>query len=695
MSPTPPGMNPTLPGPGRRGSVVARLLIAVGLAAGALLVSAVPASAHAVVVSSQPADGERLTTAPTSVTLQFNEPVRADLGGLQVLDANGKRVDTGADHTSGNSLTTSLQSGLPDGTYVASYRVVSADSHPVKGAIVFAVGDASATSADVGALTSGGGADRTFDLIGDVSRFLAYAGALTAAGLAFFLAFVHDGGPDGRPLARIVRGGALIGALGALGATATQAALATGRGWQAVVDVDVIHQVLIESLDWANIVLLAGLALVLLSLEARGRGTRQGLAFYGGMATTLSFVFSGHSTAAEDRWIAVLSNAVHVTTAAVWIGGLVGLAVVLVVRTRPGRGAPPDDGPDDLDGGDTTGAVGGPMAPVAVGTALMVTETPIDTSTVEQLRGTAIIVARFSTVALVSVTALWLAGGTLAWVELGSLGALTGTTYGRLVLVKVAIVVVIAALAAYNRLKLVPAILADVDLATDLAHHGSGATTRDPAADEVIVPDDLASLDLTPTSPSGDLLIDLTDPTDLTVRPDPLDAPPTGTALDVITAQPDAWAFDGLRHLTRTVVLELLAIVVVLGVTSVLVTTTPGRNASGDVGVVNQTLPITTSTPGSTLNLVVAPAKAGTNALHLSYADPRGRPIAIAGPVRIELTLPSAGIGPISRDVLPAGTGHYILEDAAMSPAGLWTVTIITRTSEFDEQRTAFSVKIH
>ena len=598
-----------------------RVLLVLVVAMMTLLATAGAASAHAVVVATQPTDGERLPTAPTSVTIQFNEPVKADLGGLKVVDANGKRVDTGADQTSGDALTTALQADLPDGTYVASYRVVSADSHPVKGAVVFAVGDASTAAVDLNALIDRQGSDTSWNVTGDVSRFLTYAGALTAAGLAFFLVFVHDDGPDGRPIARLVRLAAVVGAVGLLGATATQAALATGRGWPAVFDTAVIHQVLAESLAWSTIVLLIGLVMVVLSLETGRRGARQGLAFYGGMATTLSFVFAGHATNAPDRWVAVFSDAVHVTAAAVWLGGLVGLTAVLVLRTRDARGHGTDTPTGPLataasDPDTTTPAgdgTGSRPEPVTVGTTRLVTEHPIERASVDRLRGTAGVVSRFSTVALVSVVALGLAGTALAWVELGSLGALFDTTYGQLVLSKLAVVIVIIALAAYNRFRLVPQILTDIDLADDLS--------RTPA-------DQLeTSPDVTPDEPLG----------------------------EVVTAQPDEWAGDGLRRLARTVLVEAMAVVLVLAITSVLVNTTPGRDASGQVAVVNQTLPVTTATAGSTLNLVVAPGKTGINAIHLSYYDPKGRPVTVSGPVKIELTLPAADIGPIERDPLPAG----------------------------------------
>jgi copper transport protein len=147
--------------------------------------------------------------------------------------------------------------------------------------------------------------------------------------------------------------------------------------------------------------------------------------------------------------------------------------------------------------------------------------------------------------------------------------------------------------------------------------------------------------------------------------------------------------------MSRTVMVEAVLVVVVLALTSVLVNTTPGRNAADSQGVANQTLPITTSTPGSTLNLVLAPAKAGAqNAIHLSYADPQGRPVGVAGPVKVEFSLPSEDIGPIQRDTLPGGPGHYLLDTNDLTIPGVWTITVITRLSEFDQQRTAFSVKV-
>jgi len=316
---------------GRR---LARGLLAVGLGLGLVAAWTGTASAHAVVESSSPSDGQRLVTAPSQVSLLFSEPVTTDLGGLRVLNASGERVDAGETNGSGSStLSVGLRSGIGDNTYVISYRVVSADSHPIKGSIVFTVG--TGATADVRSLLAGGaGGEKSFEVLGWLSRFAAYAGALTAAGLAFFLFFIHDGGPEAARLARFTRIAAFIGVAGGLGTAAAQAALATGRGWSGVFDLGVLQTVLTQNLDWATAMLIGGLAVVLLSLEVAGSTARRGLAFYGGLAAVLSFVLSGHPDEASNRWLAILTDAVHVSAAALWLGGLVGLLVVLVSRER-------------------------------------------------------------------------------------------------------------------------------------------------------------------------------------------------------------------------------------------------------------------------------------------------------------------------------------------------------------------------
>ena len=77
----------------------------------------------------------------------FDESVEASFGALRVFDATGKEVQTGDAFHPGNQgeqIAVKLRSGLGDGTYTATYRVVSADGHAISSGYVFTVGEGAA-----------------------------------------------------------------------------------------------------------------------------------------------------------------------------------------------------------------------------------------------------------------------------------------------------------------------------------------------------------------------------------------------------------------------------------------------------------------------------------------------------------------------------------------------------------------------
>jgi copper transport protein len=421
--------------------------LAIAVLGAVLALTATPAAAHAVVVSSSPADGQVVAVAPAQVQIQFSERVSTGLGGLTVLDGDGERVDEDDSvvAATGDLLVASLRDDLDDGTYVMNYRVVSADGHPVTGAVVFGVGEGTTIDADaVSGLRAGG--ERRDEIAAGVARFVTYVAALLAAGLAVFLTFVHDQRPDRRPLDRLVRLSSVIAGVAAMGVVAFQAAIVTGEGLSAAVDPSLLRRALTEGLEWATVILLLGLALVHLSADATKLIARQALAFYGALAITVSFVFWGHATNADPRLLVMASNVVHTAAAAVWFGGLVGLAAAM----RRRRTSTPEAAPVPQ-----LVTVGGP--PTAA------TPPPATEARADVAASTARMIGRFSTVAAASVVVLVAAGGLLAWAETRSLDALTATTYGRVLLTKVGVVLAVLVAAAYNRFRLVPEIEADAD----------------------------------------------------------------------------------------------------------------------------------------------------------------------------------------------------------------------------------------
>lgn len=114
------------------------LLRGLVLVTAALLLGAGPASAHAALVGTDPEDGSTLAAAPSTITLTFNENVsrRAQVA---VAAPDGTQVEVTGARGVDNTVSAKVADVDQRGTYSASYRVVSADGHPVTGTITYDV----------------------------------------------------------------------------------------------------------------------------------------------------------------------------------------------------------------------------------------------------------------------------------------------------------------------------------------------------------------------------------------------------------------------------------------------------------------------------------------------------------------------------------------------------------------------------
>jgi copper transport protein len=147
------------------------------------------ASAHALLEATTPERGARLDAAPGQVTLRFSEPVEAEFGAVRVFDSKGREVQTGPPESSGAEVTARLRDGLGEDGYTVTYRVISADSHPVSGGFVFVVGDAPAPATTVGELLGDDDAGPVTGTAFGVARAVQFASiALGLGALIFTLA---------------------------------------------------------------------------------------------------------------------------------------------------------------------------------------------------------------------------------------------------------------------------------------------------------------------------------------------------------------------------------------------------------------------------------------------------------------------------------------------------------------------------
>lgn len=132
-----------------------RLRVAAALVAAAALAAlpAAPAQAHDSLVSSSPASGATVRTPPRAVTLTFDEPVLdyADTTVLIVTGPGGERrhFETACARVDGRSVTAPVALG-GSGRYTVTWRVVSADGHPVADSFAFTLDRPPGTTATAG-----------------------------------------------------------------------------------------------------------------------------------------------------------------------------------------------------------------------------------------------------------------------------------------------------------------------------------------------------------------------------------------------------------------------------------------------------------------------------------------------------------------------------------------------------------------
>jgi len=156
--------------------------------------------------------------------------------------------------------------------------------------------------------------------------------------------------------------------------------------------------------------------------DARSNGLRRSMAAFAAACLIGALGFAGHAAAGAGiaGLVHLVADIAHLVAAAAWVGALVPLAILLHAAGR---------NPD--------------RAAMAIA------------------RGA---VQRFSTLGIASVGTLAATGIVNTWALAGSVPALVGTGYGRLLLVKVALFVVMVATAAVNRLVLTPRLMQEFDV---------------------------------------------------------------------------------------------------------------------------------------------------------------------------------------------------------------------------------------
>jgi len=404
-----------------------------------LLASAPAAYAHAQLLGTSPASGATVATQPKQVIFEFNQDVGGTLGAVRVYDAQGNEVDDlDVAHPDGDEhwIGVGLKPGLPDGTYTGTYRVISADTHIVYGGLVFNIGHAGAAPKfTVAGLIGKNRSGRVTTIAFGVVRALNYLTlALMLGGLVFLLFVWLPGlqavaGPEprwsqaadafaariGRLFAVAVAGGVCVSVLGVL----LQGASAAGVSLWASLKGAVIDSTLesrfgevwgARAIDW---ILLGALLLAARPLTRRPPRAIIALLALGALYLAMTPALAGHASIESPTAVFFPSDVLHVSAGSVWVGGIACLLLALPGATRRLEGP-------------------------------------------ERSRLLLAALARFSPLALGAVIVIATTGVIQAYIDVRSFYALFHTTYGALILVKVALLLVLIGLGWSNRERVIP-----------------------------------------------------------------------------------------------------------------------------------------------------------------------------------------------------------------------------------------------
>ncbi len=321
-----------------------RVLVVGALAVVFVVVLASPAFAHASLVSTNPAPGAVLSGTPDAITLQFNEQVTVALGGIRLYDQRGDRIATDPPtKPAGNSVSTATRGKLPDGSYVVTWRVTSADTHPVQSAFTFQVGtSANATSSKVTGL-----ADRLLaqqrgaKAVGaawGVARFLAFVGIAVLLGSVAFCAAIWRRAGTIRMARIITYVGLAVLAVSTLAGFLLQGPYEAGLGVGHVFDVALWRDIATTRFGtvWLGRLALLAAAFVLVRvLFARPERSRLPTwwvvsATAIGIAIAATPALAGHAATGDYVALALVADVVHVLAMSVWLGGLLMMATVVL-----------------------------------------------------------------------------------------------------------------------------------------------------------------------------------------------------------------------------------------------------------------------------------------------------------------------------------------------------------------------------
>jgi copper transport protein len=305
-----------------------------------LCAPAAVASAHAVLDNSVPTSGATLEESPLQIVLDFDETVESSLGYIKLFSSSGKRVQLPAvkADASDASIVRVVPPTLAQDSYVAVYRVISADGHPVEGAITFRVGTGAVSnlSSVIEAALQDSETSSAVKLAMAFMRFISYIAISLVLAAIFFLL--------GTDTPRKMMNRAVMLAGSALGVSTVFLFLlhgmnASGGSWGQIANISVVRDVLATQVGEALFARIVVSFLLVCVLARWGHSEKEHqqiskfVAVFAFVTLPFTYAFAGHAAVDSPAALTVALLAWHVTAVGVWCGGLLLLIFITDIRT--------------------------------------------------------------------------------------------------------------------------------------------------------------------------------------------------------------------------------------------------------------------------------------------------------------------------------------------------------------------------
>jgi len=453
------------------------------------------AFAHTGLSTSSPADNETVSGPLDTISLSFTGTPIAEPDSVAVADDAGTTILPVSVVQTGNDVVATFDPPLVAGSYALAWRVRSDDTHFVDGTFAFNVTvavaptttvpesgtappatappetvpetaavaatpslvttapTASIDDASVGAVTEldSSGSAPVAPVLGDaaaddgesvarIGRLLMYPAAVAAIGMLVFAAFAFAGRRE--ELGTLIRAVRWLGIAVLFGAALELVGLSSLLGGFGEVVGDGAGRAALARLLGGGLLIIGFAAITGVSsaprtrslsaavvdqpsadvvagrpqsAEARWRPSGlDNIGLTGAALIIMSFAFDGHTVSRGPRVLHALTSVVHVAGAAAWAGGLVALAVVLWRRHHDG----------------------------------------VNSFALEM-------VVRFSVLAMTALALTGVAGVVMALFIDNDVLGYAGTDWGRLMILKLALVAAAALLGAYNHFRVLPELTAE------------------------------------------------------------------------------------------------------------------------------------------------------------------------------------------------------------------------------------------